>query len=448
MKCNILLLYLFCSLFIISSWQKKITSKNSEKIENNLKSVTPEWETRTILYRGKEIKLITLTTLNTSNADQMLELIDRSYYNKDPTQVESDYIEIIKKNDLIVITEKLLFWFSASSKPKRITRTGGGLLAGIWELEITDRNEIKLKPKDQKTFYVPNLLLTGSEPNLKLFSADVYGTYANKKIIWGIENSKDLRTGEKMGKKISQFDTGSYSENGVFVDFIGYITNSSVEKGFETIYDTDSREGIIGKTRYNLIYRIPADRNEIIQEIKFTAEKNNFGPISNAYMAMYLPGYKEKDMSWVSNPEMMPKNENTDLKKVSINKYFRNTSVRKVYFYDMNYKEFIGKKASGQTPPGRGRIACLGSPENKVHFFCGYPTNDFIPKEAYEEYSMEIADNQMFKKTGKIHSLIYKLFSDNKKSFTLDEGKSFNMIMRYKLIDASNAAAAQINKNK
>jgi hypothetical protein len=451
MKWNLILIYLIIFFNILYSNTLNI-KLNNNKSDKEKQDKNQYWETRFIPFDGNNIKLITLKSLDTSNADQILEMINRSFYTLNPFKIKSEAASIIKKDDLIVINEKLLFWFSATSKNERITKTGGGLLAGIYEIEKKD-NKISLKPKDKQTFYTPNLLLTSSNPGIKLFSSDIFGAYKTKKGInaWGIENSKDLKEGINMGYEINLTDNNSpYSKNGIFIHFEGYVTNQRKIKGFENNYDTDPREGIIGKTKYNLIYRIPIDKYEIIQEIKFTAEKNNFGPISSAYMALYLPGYKDKNMSWVSNPKLKQidnKNKDNDeyklnLNKYTINKYFRNSSVRKLYFYSIESKYIKGKKYSAITEKGKGRVLCLGSPKNKINYICGYPTNNYIPKEAYKEYSLDLSENYMIEKVGKFHSLTYKLFSTPNQKFTLEEGNSFSMIMRYKIIDASNSRAA------
>ena len=401
------------------------------------------WETRRVPYRGKTVKLVILNHLDITNFDSVLEIIDRSAEGTDPLKVNNSYTGLIREDDLICVNEKLLFWFSATEKNKRSVRTGGGMLSGIWEIILIDRT-INLKTVESKSAYSPNLLLPGSKPGLKLFGSDIYGGYADKDKVWGLENADHLREGPKLGKNIIESDRGPYSAHGgVFIEFIGVVKNSGTpEEGFETEYDTDPRPGKIGRTTFELLYRIPANRMEIIQEIKFTVEENNFGPISAAYMALYLPGYDDKNMVYVSNPELTPRSEGINLNDVYLNKYFRNTAVKKVFFYDIPHVKHPLKKYSAQTTEGRGRILCLGSPENFIHFICGYPTNNFIPKEAYNEYTLEITYNQTMPKYGKFHSLNYKLISTPHKSILLEKDSSFMMIMRYKFIDASIASAA------
>jgi hypothetical protein len=384
-----------------------------------------------------------LSHIDISNFDRVIELIDRSAEGTDPLLVNNSFSGLIREDDVICVNEKLLFWFSATDKIKRSVRSGGGMLSGIWEIKIVDK-KVDLKTKDSKSAYAPNLLLPGSKPGIKLFGADIYGGYADKKKVWGLENAMHLKEGPKLGKRIIDSDRGPYSaDGGVFIEFTGIVMNAGPkEDGFETEYDTDPRPGKIGRTSFELVYRIPAKRMEIIQEIKFKVEENNFGPISTAYMALYLPGYEDKNMVYVSNPELMPKSDGIDLKDVYLNKYFRNTAVKRIFFYNAPHVKHPLRKYAAQTPEGRGRISCLGSPENFVNFLCGYPTNDFIPKEAYSEYTMEISDNQTIPKYGKFHSLNYKLINTPNKSITIEKDSSFMMIMRYKLIDASNAAAA------
>ena len=198
------------------------------------------------------------------------------------------------------------------------------------------------------------------------------------------------------------------------------------------------------KTVFKLNYRIPAERLEFMTEIELKAVKNNFGPISNAYMSMYLPGYSPKNMVYASNPELMPvsagkKTKKDDfLKSVTVNKFFRNSAVKRSFFYDIKNKKTTTKtKKTVRTPSGRGRILCLGSPLNKVGFLCGYPNNDYIPKETYEEYVLELNQNSNSPKVGKFHTLNYKLLSTPKKTIVINQGQKLNMIMRYKLINAS-----------
>jgi hypothetical protein len=342
------------------------------------------------------------------------------------------------KKDIIVVNTKLLLWFAMSNPDDgRIVRSGGGLLAGAWELEMKNsRPNLKINGS-----YAPNLLLPGSTPNLKKYSgADIFGKYPASNLIWGLEYSTNTVIGPKHGTDILSSDKGAFSaDEGVFIQFTGTIRNSGTESGFESIEDTDPRPGVIGITTYTLTYRVPARRPEIIQEIELKPKENNFGPISNAVQALYLPGYPGADLSYAVHPEIMPVSPKLDLSSVSINKYFNNSCIKKVYFYRINFVKHKGSKFTAQTPAGKGKIACIGSPEYKVSFVCGYPTNDYIPKETFEEYLLEISDNQTSRKLEKFNVINYKLISSPGKTVTLKIGENLIMIMRYKFIDAREA---------
>jgi len=334
-------------------------------------------------------------------------------------------------------------------KGGRVVRSAGGLLAGLWELTYNKKSkEIKFKNFDEKNKFAKSLLLTGSTEKIKLFGQDIFGGYksSNKKVIWGLEYSKNVKISKKTGKDILSIDKGAYSsDEGVFIQFTGQLGNSpGIGGGIESATDTDPRKGVIGKTVFKLNYRIPAERLEFMTEIELKAIKNNFGPISNAYISMYLPGYSPKNMVYASNPELMPvsngkkKEKDSFLKSVSVNKYFRNSAVKRSFFYDIKNKKYTSKnKKTARTPAGRGRILCLGSPLNKIGFLCGYPNNDYIPKETYEEYVMEMNQNNNSPKVGKFHTLNYKLLSSPKKTIVINQGQKLSMIMRYKLINAS-----------
>jgi hypothetical protein len=360
---------------------------------------------------------------------------------------------LIAENDLIVFSKRYLYWFSISSKKNgRVVRSTGGLLAGLWELEYNSKTKnISFKNYDEKNNFAKSLLLTGSSRNNKLFGQDIFGGYQskNKKVIWGLEYSKNVKITKKTGKDILSIDKGAYSsDEGVFIQFSGTLGNSPLfGDGIDSETDTDPRKGIIGKTVFKLNYRIPAERLEFMTEIELKAVKNNFGPISNAYMSLYLPGYTKNEMVYASNPELMPiatgkkTPDNNFLKDVSVNKFFRNSAVKRSFFYQIknrdNDENSKRSKITVRTPAGRGRILCLGSPLNKIGFMCGYPNNDYIPKEAYGEFVMEMNQNYNLSKVKKFHTLNYKLLSSPRKTITIRQGQTLTMIMRYKLINAS-----------
>jgi len=422
MKCEFLLLFLLISTTAINANDNK-------------------WQVQKITYNGKPLKLVFYVGISPQNILSLIAQADRSSITKTPNSSQED--GLIRANDVIVCSKKLLMWFSLASKNERKVRTGGGLVSGVWEVKYSkSRKSIRLFRVMNNEGYCPNLLLPGSSPNVRLFGSDVFGGYSGNKVVWGLEHSLGTEETKRFGKDIINLDRGPFAaDNGVFVEFQGILGNSQMGNGFDSPTDTDPRPGVIGKTVYTLTYRIPADKTEYIQEIQFRVLENNFGPISTAYMALYLPGYGNTNMVYASNPHLMPTG-GINLQNVQDNKYFRNTCVKKIWFYEIPFTLLNGRKMSAHTSEGRGRVACVGSPQNKIPFICGYPTNDFIPKKAYEEYTLEISDNQTLPRFGRFQSLNYKMINSHKKSVLLSKNgkrKMFSMIMRYKVLDASSA---------
>lgn len=426
MKCDILILILIFSFTVINSYDQK-------------------WQTTTIKFDGKLIKLVYYQGIDPQNIASLISKVDKSTVSTTPNSGGPD--GFIRSNDVIVCSKKLLMWFSLASKQERKVRSGGGLVSGIWEIKYSkDRKTVSLLREKKENGYSPNLILPGSSPNVQLFGADVFGGYRGSRVVWGLEHSMGTELTTRFGKDILGLDRGPYaSDSGVFIEFQGIIGNSAMEPGFDTPTDTDPRPGVVGKTVYKLTYRVPADKFEYIQEVELKVLENNFGPISTAYMSLFIPGYGDTKMVYATNPQLMPAG-GMDLKNVEENKYFKNTCVKKIWFYEMPSVVTNGKKISAHTPEGRGRVACVGSPKNAVPFICGYPTNDFIPKKAYEEYTLEISDNHTMSRFGRFQLLNYKLLNNQKKSILLSaQGKKkiFSMIMRYKVIDASAALRAK-----
>jgi hypothetical protein len=413
----------------------------------SLISCSLKWIDKTISYskESNKIRVIYHRDLSQKSIKALIKIIENG---KDATTKFKN--NLFAQSDMLVFSKRYLYWFSLSNKKEgRVVRSAGGLLAGLWEIQFNKKTkELSFKNFDKKNNFAKSLLLTGSSKKIKLFGQDIFGGYksSNKKVIWGLEYSKNVKVTKKTGKDILSIDKGAYSsDEGVFIQFSGTLGNSPlIGGGIESATDTDPRKGVIGKTVFKLNYRIPAERLEFMTEIELEAVKNNFGPISNAYISMYLPGYSPKNMVYASNPELMPVStgkkspKDNYLKNVTINKYFRNSAVKKSFFYDIKNKDSSKKnKKTVRTPPGRGRILCLGSPSNKIGFLCGYPNNDYIPKEAYEEYIMEMNQNNNSPKVGKFHSLNYKLLSSPDKTIVINQGQKLTMIMRYKLINAS-----------
>jgi len=328
----------------------------------------------------------------------------------------------------------MIYWFSASPKGRRPVRSGGGLLAGMWEIYLNKAGLPSLK-RIARNNYVKNLLFPGSRPKKTLFGADIYGGYQGNRVVWGLEHAKDVRPTKKFGKMIIDFEKGSFAaDEGIFVEFDGILANNARGPGIDSIEDTDPRPGVIGKTVYTLTYRVPLNRTEIIEEIHFKPVTNRFGPINTAKMALYLPGYGSSSMVFASNTELV-KNGDLELGNVSINKFFRNSCAKKVFFYEIPFRS-SPKKNSGFTSDGRGQIACIGSPTIRVPFVCAYPHNDFLPKISWEEYQLEIVDNQSLRQYGRYHGIVYNLIKSPNKSITIDRGKSLIMIIRYKILPA------------
>jgi hypothetical protein len=400
-----------------------------------INAISSKWRDTKVLHNNIDIRLIIHESVSSDLIGKLLDRVERSFLSMEPSDVNT-YQGYIKSDDIILVSKRLLMWFSLTSKRNgRIVRSGGGLLAGVWEIEIDSDKNPKFKKEDPKTLYIQNLLLAGSEPGIKLFGSDVFGGYANNKVVWGIEYADDVRSNDKTGKEIFSMDRGAYSpDEGVFIVTNGILGNSGIDQGIESSTDTDPRIGVKGLTHYTLTYRIPANRLEFINEVELEPKENNLGPISNAFIAMYLPGYTNKHMVYAANPELLA-NANFSLDSMKVNKWFRNSAVKRTYFYDITFTKHEGSKYFTSTAPGNGRILCIGSPEEKIGFFCGYPNNDYIPQETYEEYVLEISDNQKLRNSGKFHTLNYKLLSSDHKTLTISKGQSLTMVMRYKLIN-------------
>jgi len=440
-------------------------------------TTTNPWVEKKITFRNSKLKVFNHFKINPSNIKSLLSLVDKTCDSSDGKPKK--YVGAIRKNDIIVVTKKLLLWFSATKKSDgRIIKSGGGLLAGVWELNYNKKSKkVFFKFSKNKKNYLSNFLLPCSNPKKYDYGARIYGGYPASKIQWTLEATQKLIYGKKLGKDILSIGKGAYSaDEGIYIEFKGIVTNTGIESGFESITDTDPRPGVKGITNYTLVYRIPANRPEIIQEIEFNVMSNNFGPITTPIITLKVPFPNKKNINknqitYAANPELMPKEKDVSLKNVQVNKFFRNTCVKKVYFYKINTaikklknlsknkknkkdkKAKENKKIKKQkntttvtTPQGRGKILCLGNPAARMSFLCSYPNNDYIPKEFYDEYSLELKNNQK-NESMKHFEMIYKLSSKKDKTVTFSRGKKLILVMRYKLIDAS-AAVKKKNKNK
>ena len=409
---------------LISAFKRKRGSGKSEH---------KSWVTSTISHNNRRIKVVHSDNINSQKINKFLSIIDSSMISN-TARVRSGN-GFIQENDIICISNKMIYWFSLSPKGTRLVRSGGGLLAVMWEIDYKKDFGIVLKRVNDKR-YVKNLLYPGSIPSKGLFGAEIYGGYLGSNSVWSLEHAVNTRTTKKLGKNIILYDKGEYASlNGVFIEFKGIVGNSIINGGIESLTDTDPRPGIIGKTKYILTYRIPADQNEIIQEVSFIAKRNNFGPIKNAYMKLFLPGYDQNKMVYAANTELMMKNIQMDPYKTEINSYFENSCFKEVFFYNVQFKSHL-KKASALTPEGRGGLGCIGSPKLSVPFICGYPSSHLLPEIARNEFSLELFDNQAISKFGRFHGIGYKLFTSENKSYKLSSKKirPLVMVMRYKVI--------------
>ena len=419
MKCG--LFFLFLLITVIMTQEIDQIAKPRRIKRNGSK-----WITSSIIFQQSSLKVVYHAKVDPRKISELIRIIDLSLRSK-ASGVS------FQQDDVICISNKLLFWFSLSDKGRRQVRSGGGLLAGMWEIKNKANSELKLKRVDSKG-YVKNLLYPGTTTGRGFFGADVYGGYIGSNIIWGLEHSINSRITKRFGKHILEYERGSFATDGVFIEFKGTLGNSGIGEGIESLTDTDPRPGVIGKTKYILTYRVPAHTEEIIQEVTLKAVKNNFGPINTAKVSLYLPGYEQYNMDYAANTELI-KGGSINLNNVVINKYFKNSCEKTVYFYEVPYgnKQI---KQTARTPEGRGTLACIGSPKNKVPFVCGYPTNDLIPRVAWEDFTIELYDNQSVPRYGRFHGINYNLFQSRHKQFTLSNTSSIPLIliMRYKVI--------------
>jgi len=472
MKCLatfLIILSLSCILNSISS-----TSTTTTKISTTEKTTASSWVEKKITFRNFKLKIHHHFKINPKNINSLLSLVDKRCDSSKGKPKK--YIGGIRKNDIIVVTKKLLLWFSATKKADgRIVKSGGGLLAGVWELNYNKKTrKVNFKFAKNKKNFQRNFLIPCANPKKYDYGARIYGGYPAAKIKWTLEATSKLIKSKKSGKDIISLGKGAYSaDEGIYIEFKGIVTNTGMESGFESITDTDPRPGVKGITNYTLVYRIPANRPEIIQEIEFNVMSNNFGPITTPIISLKVPfpnkGNKNMNqITYASNPELMPKEKDVSLKNVQINKFFRNTCVKKVYFYKINSLIKLAKKLKNKkkkskkakkaakkarkvrtvtTPAGRGKILCIGNPSLKMSFLCSYPNNDYIPKDFYDEYSLQIKNNQK-KSSMKYYEMIYKLSGKKDKTVTFTRGKKLIMVMRYKLIDASAAVKNKKKKSK
>jgi hypothetical protein len=388
-------------------------------------SLQSNWATNFIDFNNFKLKVIFHKKINIKYINTALTILDKSM---DSIKPFSNNISkgFIRQGDVICISTRMIYWFSASPKNKRVVRTGGGLIAGMWEINITKEDKISFE-RISKDGYVSNLLYPGSQPSIGYYGADVSGGYVGSRVFWGLEFSKFTQTSNKCGRDIIEYDNNLYSsDEGVFIEFTGLVGNSGVDSNIEDKIDTDPRPKVIGKTAYILTYRIPAYQKEFVQELVFKVILNEFGPINSVNVSLNLPGYDKNKMVYAADRELFG---NRNLKNVSLNKYFKN-SCSKVYFYDKFYKKTEKKEISNNIL----KIGCIGSPFIQKPFVCAYPGLEFLPKQAWNDNMLELIEDQSNTKRGRYHSINFKLIPSGKKTINLKKDQSFSVIMRYKVI--------------
>jgi hypothetical protein len=359
----------------------------------------------------------------------------------------------IDSQDIFVVNTEAIFWFPIrSSTDKRTIKTAGGLLGGIFEIKKTeDKGAIKysLRPDNNKE----NLIN-------KDLGMRFTGSYSNgdgstdTSILFGLERNTDSAPTANSGKAIEANEGGIYSDNGIKIEFEGSITNQLInikdgsnkqtaEVGkFKTEKDTDPTDAV-GSSKYTITWKIPADKPELSCSLII---KPSSGTLlaSSLYLDIDYNGRlktvnpsdpnKSIDVTYeaVTAPEAMKGNANTSLANVDVNKYFKNSCVDRLFNYEFKDTK---NTFSIKTPPGRGQVACVGSPLHKQSFLCLYPNNDNLPKEAYEDYYISLTENVSTDRVRTI-GIQYNLFN---RQLKLSANEFVIDAFRLKFIDATPA---------
>jgi len=363
----------------------------------------------------------------------------------------------VAASDIIVVNTNAVFWFVIKgSQDARTIQTAGGLLGGIFEITKVDTNgQVKytIRPDNNKA----NLLSKDSGMLLNGQYSNGDGT-SNANINWGLERNRDAAETTNSGKAIEINEGGIYSDNGFKLEFEGTVTNQlataangSVKQtgavdGFANETDTDPTKDV-GTSKYVLTWKIPADKSELSSQLAIKPANGEM-PISQvnweinynarAKTTSTADPTKSIDVAYeaVSAPELMVGNSDTSLANVDINKYFTNSCVKSLFNYE--FKD-TSKAFSIRTPPGRGQVLCLGSPLHKITFLCAYPNNDNLPKEAYEDYSLNISEKKLT--NGRKVGLNYTLLGS--KVMKLNSSNIAVLGLRLKFIDATPALATR-----
>lgn len=370
--------------------------------------------------------------------------------------IPKDQIEIAA-SDILVVNTDAIFWFvNKGSQDNRKTITSGGLLGGIWEIKkVVDTNNVNysLRPDNNKA----NLLK-------KEIGMQIIGKYSNgdgtsnQNIFWGLERCKDSAETSNSGKAIDINEGGIYSDNGFKLEFKGSIINQLVTSSngsnkqtaaidnFASETDTDPSKDI-GTSSYILTWKIPADKSELSCQFSINPQSGqmlvsqvdwNINYQAKIKITSVSDPTKSIDVAYeaVSAPELMVGNKDTSLANVDINKYFTNSCVKSLFDYE--FKD-TSKAFSIKSPPGRGQVLCLGAPLFKISFACVYPNNDNLPKEAYEDYTLNIVETKGTdtRQLGFTYSLL------DSKVMTLNSSQIGVLGLRIKTIDATPAIATR-----
>jgi len=279
-----------------------------------------------------------------------------------------------------------------------------------------------------------------------------------RRFLWGLEKNKDAVESSKSGKIIDPSEGGIYSDNGFKVEFTGSIMNqlasadsskstdvTSPVDNFSNSKDVDASANN-GNTSYTLTFKFPADKPELSAQVSLNPVSGNFS-ISQATMRFNVNGQltaaspvdstKTVNIAYesVSAPELMIGNTSTSLANVDVNKYFTNSCVKSLYNYRFSD---TSANFSVKTPPGRGQVLCLGAPIFNISFLCFYPNNDNLPKEAYEDYTLNLTEARPSSTTRSV-AMDYNLLRS--KPLNLSTSSYAIMSVRVKFIDATPALA-------
>lgn len=363
----------------------------------------------------------------------------------------------IASSDILVVTTSAIFWFvNKGDKDTRKLVTSGGLLGGIWEIKKEGEGvnvKYALRPENNKT----NLL--NKEAGMQLIGQYSNGDgSSNSNILWGLERNRDSTQTTNSGKAIDINEGGIYSDNGFKLEFTGSIVNqlatpangSNKQTGAIDNFasETDTSPGKdSGTAKYVLTWKIPADKSELSCQLSINPQSGQMLVSQIEWLLQYASKIKVTSVSdstkaidvayeAVSSPKLMVGNKDTSLANVDINKYFTNSCVKSLYDYE--FKD-TAKAFSVKTPPGRGQVLCLGGPLYKISFICVYPNNDNLPKEAYEDYTLNLIE----KKGTDSRQLIFSYSLLGSKVMILNSTQIAVLGIRIKFIDATPAIATR-----